>query len=472
MLRLLDDVQSRGIELHSLMVARHGHVVAEGWWHPYSADQVHLGYSLSKTFTASVIGMLVDEGRCGLDDPVLGLLEPGSVAEAHPRWREVTVRHALTMTVGHDHDAWSWADRAATGIVGRGEGTAADPLLVRILSSPPDHAPGSGFAYNQVATYLLARVIEHVTGRPHAAEVHDRLLVPFGATGLRRHLTPAGLDLGFSGLHVHTAAILALAQTYLDEGVWRGERLLSQEWVRQAVRPTGIPVFGGSWDVDWARGYGFSFWVSDHGVRGDGAFGQLAMVEREHGLAVAMTGEAEIEDELRLVWDHLLPSLQAATGTADPGLAEVEAELAARLDGLSIPALGGAADVVAGQRRGGGRFVRSSDSDLPQDYHAVSIEPAGGGHRVVLHHTSGAMRIDVGQGEWAASTLRTERGDLPVVASGGWSSPEVFEAEVRVIQTPHRMLVRADRPSGAVRLTWRMVPLNGADPAALVSAPL
>ena len=71
-LAFLDAADRAGVDLHSVMMARRGQVFAEGWWEPYAADRVHLGYSLSKSFTATAIGLLVDEGRLRLDDPVLG----------------------------------------------------------------------------------------------------------------------------------------------------------------------------------------------------------------------------------------------------------------------------------------------------------------------------------------------------------------------------------------------------------------
>ena len=45
---VLDRLETQAVELHSLMVLRRGHVVAEGWWAPYSADRPHLLYSLTK----------------------------------------------------------------------------------------------------------------------------------------------------------------------------------------------------------------------------------------------------------------------------------------------------------------------------------------------------------------------------------------------------------------------------------------
>src|SRR5919112_6727613 len=71
-LSLLDALEARpDIEMHSLMVVRHGHVVAEGWWAPYSADRPQLLYSLSKSFTSTAAAFAQSEGLLDLDDTVV-----------------------------------------------------------------------------------------------------------------------------------------------------------------------------------------------------------------------------------------------------------------------------------------------------------------------------------------------------------------------------------------------------------------
>src|SRR6476620_1406229 len=59
--------------LHSFMVLRHGHVIAEGWWKPEAADKPHVLHSLSKSFNATAVGLAIEEGKLSLDDPVLKL---------------------------------------------------------------------------------------------------------------------------------------------------------------------------------------------------------------------------------------------------------------------------------------------------------------------------------------------------------------------------------------------------------------
>src|SRR5436305_13766531 len=57
--------------LHSFMLVRHGHVVAEAWWAPYHAAAPHALYSLSKSFTSTAVGLAIAEGKLSVDDPVL-----------------------------------------------------------------------------------------------------------------------------------------------------------------------------------------------------------------------------------------------------------------------------------------------------------------------------------------------------------------------------------------------------------------
>src|SRR5262245_2580788 len=59
--------------MHSVMVVRHGHVIAEGWWTPYDAGHNHVLYSLSKSFASTAVGFAVAEGKLGIDDEVVKL---------------------------------------------------------------------------------------------------------------------------------------------------------------------------------------------------------------------------------------------------------------------------------------------------------------------------------------------------------------------------------------------------------------
>src|SRR5687768_5171954 len=67
----LDEVAKSKIEFHSVMVVRHGYVIAEGWWAPYAAPLKHTLYSLSKSFTSTAVGLAVSDKLLNLQADVL-----------------------------------------------------------------------------------------------------------------------------------------------------------------------------------------------------------------------------------------------------------------------------------------------------------------------------------------------------------------------------------------------------------------
>src|SRR5438270_9521811 len=67
--------------LHSFMIVRHGHVIAEAWWKPESADKPHVLWSLSKSFTSTAVGLAITDGKLSLDEPVLKFFPNDAPAE-------------------------------------------------------------------------------------------------------------------------------------------------------------------------------------------------------------------------------------------------------------------------------------------------------------------------------------------------------------------------------------------------------
>jgi CubicO group peptidase (beta-lactamase class C family) len=147
----LSSIEKQGLEFHSFMLVRHGHVVAEGWWKPYSPDKVHLLYSLSKSFTSTAVGFALDEGLLSEDDVVTSFFPddlPESVSE---HLAAMHVRHVLSMATGHVEDT---INRMLE---------ISENWTKAFLSLPPEKAPGSVFTYNSGATYMLSAMIQEIT---------------------------------------------------------------------------------------------------------------------------------------------------------------------------------------------------------------------------------------------------------------------------------------------------------------------
>ena len=463
----LDAVEADPVlELHSLMILRHGSVVAEGWWEPYRRDDVHLLYSLSKSFTSTAAGFAEAEGLLHLDRPAWEYL-PGIEEVADDRLRRLTVRDALRMATGHRTDTLEHVYQE----IGTGE-----PLR-GFFATPPEEEPGSIFCYNNGGTYLVAAVVQQVTGQTLTDYLQPRLFDPLGIPGPYWQSLPPGRNIGFSGLHLSTESIARFGQTYLDQGAWQGRQLLPSGWVERASsRHTANP---NEPEPDWRQGYGYQFWRSRHnGYRGDGAFGQFCVILPELDAVIVTTSATEqMQRLLDLVWHRLLPGFAETELADDHGRAD---RLAARLDALALPAIAtSAAPPSSSDLHWSSDFgpdtpplptvlglVDGADPGLTDDDHdAVLIIGMPG------VSTDRGYRIPIRNGGWARAELNLGDQRLAVAGTGGWTSAEQFAAEVTFFQTPHRLLIIGRRsPTGSEvisQVRWNCAPLGVADPAGL-----
>ncbi len=287
--------------LHSFMILRHGHVIAEGWWKPEAADKPHILWSLSKSFDSTAVGLAIAEGKLSLEDPVLKFFPSEAPADPSENLQAMKVRDLLTMSCGHDVET-KIPDNA--------------PTVKEFLALPVPHVPGTHFQYNTYGSYMLSAIVTKVTGQTELEFLQPRLFEPLGIENPKWDASPEGPSLGGYGLYLCTGDIAKFGQLYLQKGEWKGKQLLPVEWVEQATRKQVPNDKAGhsKTGVDWQQGYGFQFWRCTHGAfRGDGRAGQLCLVIPEQDLVVAITADANaFQTELNAIWDHLLPACSAS----------------------------------------------------------------------------------------------------------------------------------------------------------------
>ncbi|MGH7912466.1 MAG: serine hydrolase domain-containing protein [Candidatus Dormibacteraceae bacterium] len=439
-LAYLDGVERAGIDLHSLMVVRHGAVVAEGWWAPYSADRVHLLYSLSKSFTSSAIGIAEAEGLLSIDDLVLDHFPDEAPANPSPHLRAMRVRDLLAMASGHREDT---VERVMAG---------APDLVRAFLALPPEHAPGTRFTYNQGCTHTLAVLVRRRSGRSLLDFLRPRLLDPLGIDQAIWTLASDGVEQGYSGLHAVTESVAKLGQLYLQRGRWRGRQLIPETYVEEATRKQ-VENRDQAENPDWQQGYGFQFWrCRGDAFRGDGAFGQFCVVLPGKDAVVACTAQtAEMQAELDLVWEHLLPAMGAADLEPDE---RAEEQLARRLGDLSTAR-------VEGRSQGPREAVGFEPEGETAGLRRLRVERTSEGPRLTIEHAAGAVAVDLRPGRWAGADLPGVRTLLPPIAiSGGWVSEREFRADLVFLTSPHRLSLRGIAgPIPRYTATWVQAPL-------------
>jgi CubicO group peptidase (beta-lactamase class C family) len=408
--------------LHGLVLVRHGHVVAQGWWKPYGPETPHQLFSLSKSFTSTAIGLAVEEGLLSLDDPVLSFFPEETPAEPGEHLKNMRIRQLLSMSTGHHEDT--------TGSFFEREGRS---WTAAFLQQPVAHKPGTHFLYNTGATFMLSAILQKVTGTTLLDYLRPRLFEPLGIEHPTWETNPQGISIGGWGLSITTGDIARFGQLYLQKGEWNGHRLLPAAWIEEA---TARQVSNGfNPDSDWDQGYGYQFWRCRHNAyRGDGAFGQFCIVLPQQDAVLAITsGVPDMQAVLNLAWEHLLPAMQ---DQALPDDRETYERLEKKLASLSLaPQPGQTSSPLAKQVSG--KTFRFSENEAKLEW--VRFDFGKEGSALTLRNAGGEHRLEVSYGRWSTGHTRFDSDqEQPYAASGAWTGTDTYVVKLCLYATPFR----------------------------------
>ena len=404
--------------LHSFMLVRHGHVVAEGWWSPYNAESPHALYSLSKSFTSTAVGLAIAEGKLSLDDEVLKFFPEDAPSQPSNNLKAMRVRDLLRMSTGHQTEPRRTRDQAWTK---------------SFLAHPVPFKPGTHFLYNTSGTYMLSAIVQKATGKTVLDYLKPRLFEPLGIEHPTWESSPQGITAGGFGLSIRTEDIARFGQLYLQKGKWQGKQLLPETWIKEAT--TLQTSNGSNPKSDWDQGYGYQFWRCRHGAyRGDGAFGQYCIVLPAQDAVIAITsGVRNMQAVLDLVWEHLLPAMQPSSLAADDN---ANKQLERRMKGLSLRSQEGSGSPA---NVSGKKYVFPANE---QKLEAIRLENDGA-VTLVSRFNGVEQRIVCSHGRWQKG--RAAWGPIreqPVAASGAWSGDNTFTAKLCFYETPFMLTVR------------------------------
>ena len=450
----LDSVQG-------LMLLRHGKVAAEGWWTPYGPQSPHSLYSLSKSFTATAIGLAVQEGLLTVDDRVLKFFPDNAPASPSENLKAMRVRHLLSMNTGHQDDptAQVFRDLYQVSLFGssarrQGETTGHksggedDNWPRSFLSLPVQHQPGTWFVYNTAATYMLSAIITRLTAQSLLEYLRPRLLDLLGIENPTWEMDPRGVNIGGSGLHIKTEEIARFGQMYLQKGTWNGQRILTEQWIAEATS-SHSDNSNTQTNPDWTVGYGYQFWRCRHnGYRGDGAFGQYCIVMPEQDAVLAIIGGVRnMQAVLDNVWEHLLPALGPEALPDDP---EAYDKLCAKLRLLSLPLPEGKA-LSPGAKQWSEKTYQLESNDLKLESLAIKFEAERG--TMIVRDERGEHSMQVGHGTWLKGTTAGRgHGNEPIAASGAWTAEDTYEVRVCYYEAEFCPVFRFHYISGELRL--------------------
>lgn len=289
------------IPMHSLLLLHQDKLIAEGYYAPYTADTLHRMFSISKSFTAVAVGLLADEGRLSLDDPIVRYFPDKVPSDVHPWIASMTIRDMLMMRTCHASTTYKLDMQS--------------DWVESFFTVPPTHPSGKLFHYDTSSAHTLCALVERLTGMPMLDYLKEKL-APLGLSETSYMITdPFGVSMGGSGLVATPMDLLKFGYFISHKGNIDGQQLLSASYIEEATSNLSdtcltAPVRSES------CGYGYQFWRNERGgYVCYGMGGQLIIFLPDYELICVTTadtqgiggGNQSIYDAL---YEEILPFIQ------------------------------------------------------------------------------------------------------------------------------------------------------------------
>ncbi len=314
----IETARKNGVNIHSLVVVRNNFIVAEAYFYPYDGKAPHDLASVTKSITASLIGMAIEQRKVkAVDQKALSFFSKVKIANKDSRKEKITVEHLLTMSSG-------------LNCISKG----GEPTLWEMLNQP-DNAkymldlamvaePGSNFVYCSGGMHLLSAIISNATGMNEEAFAKRFLFEPIGIKQEIWPVDPQNVNHGFGNLHLLARDMAKIGVLYLNQGRWDGRQIIPADWVKAATS-SHIKTGG-------ARDYGYGWWIPAPGniipYEASGRGGQqISVMPSKNTVIVFNGGGFNTGDVMKMIQpaiksDQALPENPAAAAKLKAAISE------------------------------------------------------------------------------------------------------------------------------------------------------
>ncbi len=302
---MVDVVQAENINLHSLLVIRHGYIVSENYFLQHPADEQHDLFSVTKSFVSTLVGIAIDQGYIeSLDTPVLDFFSNKAFTHVDARKKAMTLRDLVTMQSGLE-----W-DESLNGQMVR-----TRDWVTYVLNLPMRADPGTEFAYCTGCSHVVSAIIQKSVGMNTRAFAEKVLFTPLGITQLGWRTDAQSIPIGGSDLKLTARDMAKLGYLFLHNGEWDGQTIVSPEWIDAASSEqveTGVIVGTGS-----ALNYGLMWWTYPQlkAYAALGYDGQTVFVIPDLDLLVVTTAATvthEHDEIFDLIETYVVPAVRDA----------------------------------------------------------------------------------------------------------------------------------------------------------------
>jgi CubicO group peptidase (beta-lactamase class C family) len=237
--------QNKDVHTRAVVIVKDGRIIAEQYAPGFSANTPFLGWSMAKSVTSALIGILVKDGKLDVSQPAPIFNEKS----ARNKKQAITIEHLLQQTSGLDYiEDYSSYSHATNMLFNKGD------MAAYVASLPSKIPPGLEFYYSSGNSNLLSGIIRHTVGeKTYHAFPYNRLFYKLGMHHTLLEPDASGTYVGSSYIYASARDYARFGYLYLNGGVWNGERILPDGWVQKTVTAPA---------ANKSKNYGYQFWLN------------------------------------------------------------------------------------------------------------------------------------------------------------------------------------------------------------------
>ncbi len=279
---MVSSITAKKLNVHSVTVIRHGRIVLDSYFYPYKPTATHDVASITKSITAALTGIAVDQGLLTTSQTMLSFFPNENVVDPDGQKAKITVADLLSMQPGMDCGFLPGEQELE-------QMRRSNNFLKYALSMPMKYAPGTKFGYCSPGYHVLSSILTSVTHQPEADFARKNLFEPLGIHDVAWTPDEQGRTHGWGDSHFYPRDFGKIGYLYLHDGVWEGKQIVSKDWIQRSISKRAETPGRGE-----GAGYGLGWWLAKvNGLDefgGNGRGGQKVAVWAEKDMIVIVTG--------------------------------------------------------------------------------------------------------------------------------------------------------------------------------------
>jgi CubicO group peptidase (beta-lactamase class C family) len=289
---LARDESLRTPQIHSLLIARHGKLVLDAYFHGYDEERLHDVRSAGKSVATLLVGRAIaDTNAATPQTPISEIFASyAPFAGDSAAKQKITIENLMTMSAGYACD--DNAEGSPGGEDNMQSQTAVPDWYKFTLDLPMAFDPGTSAAYCSAQINLLGGVVTHLTHRLLPEYFSERFARPMQFGPYAMWLTPPPLRTAYmaGGDYFRPRDFLKFGELFLEGGKWNGRTIIGSQWLEASAKPQPHSPSEGGYGYGWHL-YDYAVGAKHYrAVAAGGNGGQLVVAIPDLDVVIGMTG--------------------------------------------------------------------------------------------------------------------------------------------------------------------------------------